>query len=85
MRLGEGPLDYSREAIATEVGSSMPGLRVVRVPEQIASTRPLPTTIVCDNGHRWPLSGAGQREPSRAQLVEGIVPNTAIDSAGISS
>jgi len=42
--------DYSREAIATEVDSSMPGLRVVRVLEQIASTRPLPTTIVCDNG-----------------------------------
>ena len=42
--------DYSREAIATEVDSSMPGLRVVCVLEQIASTRPLPTTIVCDNG-----------------------------------
>ena len=42
--------DYSREAIATEVDTSLPGLRVVRVLERIAETRRLPAMIVCDNG-----------------------------------
>ena len=42
--------DYSREAIATEVDTSLPGLRVVRVLERVAETRPLPAMIVCDNG-----------------------------------
>jgi putative transposase len=42
--------DYSREAIATEVDTSLPGLRVARVLDRIAMTRPLPAMIVCDNG-----------------------------------
>jgi putative transposase len=42
--------DYSREAVAIEVDSSLPGLRVVRVLERLAQERPLPALIVCDNG-----------------------------------
>jgi len=42
--------DYTREAVAIEVDSSLPGQRVVRVLERVAQTRPLPLTIVCDNG-----------------------------------
>lgn len=42
--------DYSREAVAIEVDSSLPGQRVVRVLDRLAATRPLPTMIVCDNG-----------------------------------
>jgi putative transposase len=42
--------DFSREAVATEVGRSIPGSRVVRVLERLARTRGLPGTIVVDNG-----------------------------------
>ena len=42
--------DYSREAVAVEVGKSIPGSRVVRVLERLARHRGLPTTIVVDNG-----------------------------------
>jgi len=42
--------DFSREAVATEVGKSIPGARVVRILERLAGTRGLPGTIVVDNG-----------------------------------
>lgn len=42
--------DFSREAVAIAVDTSLPGLRVVRVLEQLAQHRPLPRVIVCDNG-----------------------------------
>jgi putative transposase len=42
--------DFSRECLALEVDTSIPGSRVVRVLEQLAVTRGLPDTIVTDNG-----------------------------------
>jgi putative transposase len=42
--------DHTREALAIEVDTSLSGLRVVRVLERLARTRPLPAMIVCDNG-----------------------------------
>jgi len=42
--------DFSREAIAIEVDFSLPGERVVRVLESLASTRGLPAAITVDNG-----------------------------------
>jgi putative transposase len=42
--------DYTRECPAIEVDHSLPGLRVVRVLDQLAATRGLPQTIVVDNG-----------------------------------
>jgi putative transposase len=42
--------DCTREAIVSEVDTSLPGARVVRVLEQVAQRRGLPTMIVCDNG-----------------------------------
>ena len=42
--------------LATEVDTSLPGARVVRVLERLARTRPLPAMIVCDNGPE--LTGA---------------------------
>lgn len=42
--------DFSREAVATEVGKSIPGSRVVRVLDRLARLRGLPSTIVVDNG-----------------------------------
>ena len=42
--------DFSRECIAIEVDTSIPGARVVRVLEQLGRIRDLPRTIVLDNG-----------------------------------
>ncbi len=42
--------DFTREAIAIEVGRSIPGARVVRVLERLARVRGLPRVLVLDNG-----------------------------------
>jgi putative transposase len=42
--------DCSRACPAIEVDYSLPGLRVTRVPDQLAETRGLQDTIVVDNG-----------------------------------
>ena len=41
---------FTRESPAIEVDTSLPGMRVVRVLEQVARLRGLPATIVMDNG-----------------------------------
>jgi len=41
---------YTREALALEVDTSLPGSRVVRVLERLAGARPLPAQLVLDNG-----------------------------------
>jgi putative transposase len=42
--------DFTREALATEVGRSIPGERVVRALERVSKARGLPRAIVLDNG-----------------------------------
>lgn len=42
--------DFTRECLAIEVDRSLPGLRVTRVLDRLASTVGLPQTIVIDNG-----------------------------------
>jgi putative transposase len=41
---------YTRECLAIEVDTSLPGLRVIRVLERLAQQRGLPEEITCDNG-----------------------------------
>ena len=41
---------YTREVLALEVDTSLPGRRVVRVLDRLAGERPLPAQIVLDNG-----------------------------------
>jgi putative transposase len=42
--------DFTRENLAIEVGTSLPGVIVTRVLDRVAGVRGYPTTIVCDNG-----------------------------------
>lgn len=42
--------DFSRECLALEVDTSLPGLRVVRVLDRIVAVRGCPGSIVIDNG-----------------------------------
>lgn len=41
---------FTREALALEVDTSLPGSRVVRVLDRLAGERPLPSRLVLDNG-----------------------------------
>jgi putative transposase len=41
---------FTREALALEVDTSLPGTRVVRVLDRLCGERPLPTQLVLDNG-----------------------------------
>jgi putative transposase len=41
---------FTREALAMEVDTSLPGVRVARVLEQLVTERGCPTAIVLDNG-----------------------------------
>lgn len=49
--------DYTREALAIEVDFSLPGARVVRVLDQLATTRGLPAAITIDNGPEFAGKG----------------------------
>lgn len=42
--------DFTRESLATEVDTSLPGLRVTRVLDELALERGLPEVITVDNG-----------------------------------
>ena len=45
--------DFTREAVATEVDTSLSGRRVVRVLDSLAQSRGLPKIITCDNGSEF--------------------------------
>lgn len=60
--------DFTRECPVIEVAFSLPGVRVVRVLEQLGRTRGLPTAIRCDNGPEF----AGQVLDQWAQ-ANGVV------------
>ena len=51
LRLGGSVIDdYTRESLAAEVDTSLPGLRVARVLDRLGAERGLPELIVVDNG-----------------------------------
>lgn len=77
--------DYSREAIATEVDTSLPGLRVVRVLEKIAETRPLPGMIVCDNGPEFTGRALDSWAYARGVQLHFIRPGKPIENAFVES
>jgi len=45
--------DYTRECVAQIVNVSISGPRVARCPDELAGSRGLPRTIVCDNGQEY--------------------------------
>ena len=71
----------SREAIATEVDTSLPGLRVVRVLERIAQIRKLPAVIVCDNGPEFTGRALDSRAYARGVQLHFIRPGKPIENA----
>jgi putative transposase len=73
--------DYSREAVATEIDTSLPGLRVVRVLDAVAQTRPLPAMLVCDNGPEFTGRALDAWAYSRGVQIHFIRPGKPVENA----
>jgi putative transposase len=73
--------DFTRESPAIEVDTSLPGERVVRVLEQLAVTRGLPQTIVCDNGPECRGDALDQWADRRGVALPFIQPGKPIQNA----
>jgi putative transposase len=56
--------DFTRECLAIEVDTSIPGLRATRVLERIAAARPLPKYLICDNGPEFTGCRSPQFDPT---------------------
>lgn len=72
---------YTREALALEIDTSLPGSRVVRVLERLAGERPLPTQLVLDNGPELISSVLEQWSHRHAVALHFIDPGKPIQNA----
>ena len=77
--------DAGREVVATEVDTSLPGLRVVRVLDAVAQQRPLPSMIVCDNGPEFTGRALDAWAYGRGVQIHFIRPGKPIENAFIES
>ena len=73
--------DYTRECLAIEVDTSIPGLRATRVLERIAATRPLPKYLICDNGPEFTGSAFDSWAHRRGVRVHFIRPGKPVENA----
>lgn len=73
--------DFTRESPAIEVDTSLPGERVVRVLERLATTRGLPRAIVCDNGPEFRGEALDQWADRRGVALQFIQPGKPIQNA----
>ncbi len=73
--------DFTRECLAIEVDTSIPGLRATRVLERIGETRPLPKYLICDNGPEFTGSAFDAWAHRRGVRVHFIRPGKPIENA----
>ncbi len=71
----------TREALAIEVDTSLPGERVVRVLERIAQTRGRPTQVVLDNGPELTGKAVGQGADQHGVELRFIDPGKPVQNA----
>jgi putative transposase len=76
---------FSREALATEVGRSIPGSRVARVLDRVAGARGLPSTIVVDNGPEFTSRVLDQWAYERGVELHFIQPGKPVQNAFVES
>jgi putative transposase len=77
--------DHSREALAIEVDTSLPGRRVIRVLEQLAELRGLPHGIVVDNGPEFAGQALDIWAHERGIALDFITPGRPVENAYIES
>jgi putative transposase len=77
--------DFTRECLAIEVDTSLPGLRVVRVLEKLAKERGLPEAIVSDNGLEFVGRVLDAWAHERGVRLQFIRPGKPIENAYVES
>ena len=77
--------DFTRECLAIEVDTSLPGVRVVQVLEQVSSVRDLPETIVVDNGPEFAGKALDAWAYARGVGLHFIEPGKPVQNAYIES
>ncbi|MNX83644.1 IS2 transposase TnpB [compost metagenome] len=77
--------DFSRECVAIEVDFSLPGERVVRVLNDVAQWRGLPTTITIDNGPEFAGRALDQWAYEKGVSLQFIRPGKPVENAYIES
>ena len=77
--------DYSRECLAAEVDTSIPGGRVVRVLERLRELRGLPEVLVTDNGPEFAGQALDVWASERGVKLHFIQPGKPIQNAFIES
>lgn len=77
--------DYSRECVAAEVDTSIPGGRVVRVLERLGELRGLPQLLVTDNGPEFAGQALDVWAYERGVRLHFIEPGKPIQNAFIES
>jgi len=77
--------DHSRESLAIEVDTSLPGRRVIRVLEQLAELRGLPQGIVVDNGPEFAGQALDVWAHERGVALDFITPGRPVENAFIES
>lgn len=76
---------YTREALAIEVDTSLPGVRVVRVLEQLRQRRGVPERIQVDNGPEFISQVVDQWASDRGVTLNFIRPGKPTDNGQIES
>ena len=77
--------EYTREALATEVDTSLPGVRVVRVLEQLRQQGRKPEWIVTDNGPEFTGKALDQWAYENGVRLETIHPGRPMENGYIES
>ena len=77
--------DYTRECLAIEVDTSLPGARVVRVLERLAAMGRQPLHIVVDNGPEFASKAVDQWAATRGVSLRFIDPGKPMQNAYIES
>lgn len=77
--------DFTRECVAIEVDTSLPGARVVQVLERLAGTRGVPQAISVDNGPEFAGRALDAWAHRRGVALEFIRPGKPVENAYIES
>jgi len=77
--------EFTRECLHIEVDTSLPGLRVARVLEQLALTRGLPRSIVVDNGPEFAGRALDELAHRRGVALAFIQPGKPVQNCYIES
>lgn len=78
--------DFSREALAMEVDTSLPAARVVRVLDRVAAERgAYPDTLVCDNGPEFISEALDQWAADHGVTIQFIQPGKPVQNCFVES